>query len=130
MTAPMIPGLNDHEMEAILEAAREHGADSAGYVVLRLPLEIKDLFAEWLEAQVPLRARHVLALVRDLRAGRLNSAEFGRRMVGQGPYAELLAQRFRLAVRRLGMAQRADAWVLDTSLFSRPPKAGDQLSLL
>ena len=127
--APMIPGLNDHELEAILAAARDHGAHSAGYVLLRLPLEIKDLFSEWLEAHVPLRARHVLQLIRETRGGELYSSEWGERMRGQGPYADLIAQRFRLAVKRLGLDQRRDIGRLDTSQFRRPPQPGDQLRL-
>ena len=129
MAAPMIPGLNDHEMEAILEASKAAGATSAGYVVLRLPLEIKDLFAEWLEAQVPLRAKHVLTLIRDIRDGRLNSAQFGDRMRGGGAYADLLSQRFRLALKRIGLNQGRELQELDCSQFRRPPRAGDQLSL-
>jgi DNA repair photolyase len=129
MTAPMIPGLNDHEMEAILEAAKAAGAGTAGYVPLRLPLEIKELFAEWLEAQAPLRAKHVLTLVRDIRQGKLNSAEFGQRMRGEGAYADLLAQRFKLATRRLGLNLTRELGGLDCSQFRRPPQAGDQLSL-
>ena len=129
MTAPMIPGLNDHEMEAILEASKAAGAGTAGYVTLRLPLEIKDLFAEWLEAQVPLRAKHVLTLIRDIREGRLYNAQFGERMRGSGVYADLLNQRFKLATRRLGLNQARELGGLDCSQFRRPPKAGDQLSL-
>jgi DNA repair photolyase len=129
MAAPMIPGLNDHEMESILEASKAAGATSAGYVVLRLPLEIKDLFAEWLEAQVPLRAKHVLTLIRDIRDGRLNSAQFGQRMKGNGAYAELLSQRFRLAQKRIGLNMTRELGSLDCSQFRKPPKAGDQLSL-
>ncbi|MDB5359622.1 MAG: radical protein [Rhodospirillales bacterium] len=129
MAAPMIPGLNDHEMEAILEASKAAGASSAGYVVLRLPLEIKDLFAEWLEAQVPLRAKHVLTLIRDIRDGRLNHSEFGQRMKGSGAYADLLGQRFRLAQKRIGLNMTRELHSLDCSQFRKPPKAGDQLSL-
>ena len=129
MAAPMIPGLNDHEMEAILEASKAAGATSAGYVVLRLPLEIKDLFAEWLEAQVPLRAKHVLTLIRDIRDGRLNHSEFGQRMKGSGAYADLLSQRFRLAQKRIGLNMARELQSLDCSQFRKPPKAGDQLSL-
>jgi DNA repair photolyase len=129
MPAPMIPGLNDHELEAIMEAARAAGATMAGYVVLRLPLEIKDLFAEWLEAQVPLRAKHVLALVREIRHGRMNSAQFGERMRGDGPYADLIRQRFKLALRRFGYQEGRRLVGLDTSLFRRPPQKGDQLAL-
>jgi DNA repair photolyase len=128
LTAPMIPGLNDHEMEAILEAARDHGATSAGWVLLRLPLEIKDLFTEWLETNAPMRARHVLSLVRDTRHGKHNSAEWGERMRGDGAYADLIAQRFRLAIKRLGLDPR-ERTPLDVSKFRPPPKTGDQLSL-
>jgi len=129
MAAPMIPGLNDHELESILEASKAAGATSAGYVVLRLPLEIKDLFAEWLEAQVPLRAKHVLTLIRDIRDGRLSHAQFGQRMKGSGAYADLLSQRFRLAQKRIGLNMTRELGSLDCSQFRKPPKAGDQLSL-
>ena len=129
LTAPMIPGLNDHELEAILEAAKAAGASTAGYVVLRLPLEIKDLFTEWLEEQEPLRAKHVLSLIRDMRGGKLNQAEFGERMRGEGAYADLLRERFRLALRRFGYQQGRSLAGLDTSQFRRPPQPGDQLSL-
>ncbi|HVJ54386.1 MAG TPA: PA0069 family radical SAM protein [Aliidongia sp.] len=129
LAAPMIPGLNDHELEAVLEAARGQGARTAGYVLLRLPLEIKDLFTEWLEANAPLRAQHVLNLVRDTRAGKLNSSQWGDRMRGGGAYADLLAQRFRLAAQRLGFDRR-DGSRLDTGNFRPPPRKGDQLSLL
>jgi DNA repair photolyase len=97
-------------------------------VLLRLPLEIKDLFTEWLEANAPLRARHVLALVRETRHGKHNSSEWGERMRGDGAYADLIAQRFRIALKRLGLDQR-DRAPLDTSQFRPPPKKGDQLSL-
>ncbi|HLZ67092.1 MAG TPA: hypothetical protein VKQ29_12740 [Aliidongia sp.] len=129
LAAPMIPGLNDHEMEAILEASKAAGADTAGYVALRLPLEIKDLFAEWLEAQAPLRAKHVLTLIRDIREGKLYQSEFGERMRGNGAYADLLAQRFRLAQKRIGLNQTRELQTLDCSQFRRPPMVGDQLSL-
>jgi DNA repair photolyase len=127
MTAPMIPGLNDVELERLLEAASGAGAQSAGYVLLRLPLEIKDLFREWLETHVPDRAERVLNLIRDTREGKLNDATFGRRMKGQGPYAELLGKRFKLAARRYGLNR--ERWQPNLSLFRRPPRAGDQLSL-
>jgi DNA repair photolyase len=124
----LIPGLYDSEIEAILEAARAAGATSAGYIPLRLPHEIKDLVREWLETHYPNRARRVLALVRDIRGGKLNDARFGSRMKGQGPVAELLARRFALAAKRLGFAnERAD---LDTTQFAPPPQAGDQMRLL
>jgi DNA repair photolyase len=133
MAAPMIPALNDAELEAILAAAAERGAVNAGYVLLRLPYEVKDLFAEWLAAHVPARAEHVLSLVRDTRGGHVNSSKWGERMRGQGPYADLLAQRFRLAVLRFGLNKRARGLGLNTALFRRPDaaqsRANGQLSL-
>jgi DNA repair photolyase len=128
MAAPMIPALNDDELEAILEAAKEAGARSAGYTLLRLPYEIKDLFAEWLETHAPLKAKHVLNLVRETRGGKLNDPRFGSRMRGEGPYAQLLRKRFALACQRLGLNK--NDWNPDLSLFKVPPRAGDQLSLL
>ena len=127
MAAPMIPGLNDHELEAILEAAAGAGAREAGWILLRMPLEIRDLFREWLHAAVPDRAERVIRLVRDTRGGRDYDATFGTRMKGTGPIAALLGRRFRLATRRLGLdGPRA---VLRTDLFAPPPRAGDQLGL-
>jgi DNA repair photolyase len=121
MTAPMIPGLNDHEMEAILEAATEAGATRAGFTVLRLPLEIKDLFDEWLRANRPDRAEKVLSLIRQMRGGALYQAEFGLRMRGEGPIAQLLAARFSAAVRRLGLNKIR--YRLDTLRFAVPESA-------
>ena len=121
MTAPMIPGLNDHEMEAILEAATEAGATRAGFTVLRLPLEIKDLFDEWLRANRPDRAEKVLSLVRQLRGGALYQAEFGLRMKGEGPIAQLLGARFQAAVKRLGLNRIR--YRLDTLRFAVPESA-------
>ncbi|MBM3541292.1 MAG: PA0069 family radical SAM protein [Alphaproteobacteria bacterium] len=128
MTAPMIPGLNDSELEAILEAARAAGASSAGYVALRLPHEIKDLFREWLETNYPNRAARVLALVRDMRGGKLNDARFGARMKGEGAFAQLIQRRFALAAGRLGYDR--ERFALDTSQFAPPTQAGDQMRLL
>ncbi|HEX4568877.1 MAG TPA: PA0069 family radical SAM protein [Dongiaceae bacterium] len=128
MAAPMIPALNDMELEAILSAAAKAGASGAGFVLLRLPLEIKDLFAEWLEAHVPGKARHVQSLIAGARRGSHYVDEFGERMRGHGPYAELLAKRFRLAIKRYGLERRG--WDLRTDLFQVPPKKGDQLCLL
>jgi DNA repair photolyase len=127
MTAPMIPGLNDHEMEAILEASAAAGATIAGYVMLRLPLEIKDLFQEWLAAAVPERAGRVMTLIRDMRGGKAYDSTFGLRQRGTGPYAELIAQRFRLATARLGLdiSRRS----LDTTRFRRPLERDDQMAL-
>ncbi len=128
MTAPMIPALNDHEMESILERGHEAGARNAGYVVLRLPLEIKDLFREWLEANQPGRAGHVMSLIRSMRGGKDYDAEWGKRMKGSGVYAELTAKRFKLACDRLGLNQW---WTpLRTDLFKPTPARGDQLRLL
>jgi DNA repair photolyase len=130
MTAPLIPALNDMEMEQILGRAAEAGAVSAGYVVLRLPLEIKDLFREWLEAHVPDKAAHVMALVRAMRGGKDYDATWGTRMTGGGPYAQMIGQRFRVATRRLGL--NAQRFPLDTTQFFKPdrPGAARQLRLL
>jgi DNA repair photolyase len=127
MAAPMIPALNDAELEAILEAARDAGATRAGYTLLRLPLELKEIFGEWLEAHAPLKKKHVLSLVRDTRGGAFNSAEFGTRFVGHGPYAALLNQRVMKARARLGL-ERND-WSTDLAQFKPPPRQGDQLGL-
>jgi DNA repair photolyase len=118
MTAPMIPGLNDHEMEAILEAAKEAGATRAGFTVLRLPLEIKDLFQEWLKQHRPDRAERVLSLIRQMRGGALYQSAFGQRMRGEGPIAQLLSARFGAAVKRLGL--NLVRYRLDASRFSVP----------
>ncbi len=128
MAAPMIPALNDSELEAILEAAAQAGAVSAGYTVLRLPHEIKDLFVEWLETHAPLKAKHVLTMIRETRGGRLNDPNFGSRMRGTGHYALLISTRFKLACKRLGLNK--NDWRLDETQFSPPPQAGDQLALL
>ena len=130
MSAPMIPALNDHEMENILEAAAGAGATAAGYTALRLPLEIKDLFTEWLEAHAPGRAQHVLELVRTMRGGELYDSSWGERMRGTGPYAELLRRRFQVARKRLGLDRASARWNFDLTLFKPPPRAGDQLTLL
>ena len=127
MTAPVVPALTDSEMESILEAAHQAGAREAGYVLLRLPHEVRDLFEEWLAANRPLKAAHVMSLVRASRGGRANDARFGHRMWGEGAYAELIARRFQLATRRLGLnRQCAD---LDNSRFRAPARTGDQLGL-
>ncbi len=127
MAAPMIPALNDAELESILEAARDAGATSAGYTLLRLPLELKELFEEWLAEHAPMKRSHVLSLVRDTRGGALNSAQFGQRFVGEGAYAQLLNKRFRAARARLGI-ERND-WSYDLTQFRPPPQAGDQMAL-
>ena len=127
MFAPVIPGLNDHELEAVLGRAAEAGAMAAGYVVLRLPREIKDLFREWLEAARPDRARKVMSLVRQMRQGRDYDMEWGKRMKGDGPIAELIAQRFAAARRKFGLDQIIPA--LDLTQFRVPPKETNQLEL-
>jgi DNA repair photolyase len=127
MVAPIIPALNDHEMEAVLSAAAGHGARSAGYVLLRLPLEIKDLFREWLDVNVPTRAKHVMALVRQMRGGKDYDANWNTRMKGAGPYAQIMARRFHMAVKRLEL-NRAGA-PLAVHKFKRPARLGDQLAL-
>jgi len=128
MTAPMIPGLNDDELETILEAAADAGAHTANYVLLRLPLEIKHLFLEWLEAHYPERKSRVVSLLREARGGKLYDSAWGTRMKGRGVHAELLARRFALARKRLHL-EKAD-WALDNNAFRRPMLAGEQLHLL
>jgi DNA repair photolyase len=128
MAAPMIPALNDMELEKILEAAAAAGASWAAHTLIRLPWEIKDLMREWLETHAPLKARHVMSLIQDMRDGRLNDPNFGSRMSGKGAYAEALALRMRLARKRLGLDRELPD--LDCSKFRPPPQAGDQLSLL
>ncbi len=127
MVAPVIPGLTDHEIEAILEAARDAGARDAGYVTLRLPLEIKDLFREWLAEQFPDRADRVMSLLRSMHGGKDYIAQFGHRQRGSGPYADQIAARFRLARQRLGLA--VERLKLRTDLFMPPVQSGEQLPL-
>ncbi len=127
MFAPVIPALNDSEMESVLEAAVENGATSAGYVLLRLPLEIKDLFREWLEANEPDRAKHVMSLIRSMRGGKDYDAQWNTRMRGTGPYAEMIARRFRMAVKRYGLNEGGRSLTL--TKFRKPARQGDQLSL-
>jgi len=127
LVGPVIPALTDHELERILEAAREAGATAAHYILLRLPGEVKDLFAQWLEAHAPAKAKHVLSRLSQARRGKRDDADFGRRFTGSGPDATLLAQRFAVAARRLGFAERGVD--LDTTRFRPPPRPGDQLRL-
>jgi len=119
MIAPVIPVLTDHEMERLLEAAREAGARSAGWILVRLPLEVAPLFEAWLAAHRPDQAAHILKRIRDTRGGHTNDARFGTRMRGEGVYADLLAQRFRLAARRNGLDGPLPP--LDTGRFRGPP---------
>jgi DNA repair photolyase len=128
MVAPVVPALNDHEIEAILSAGRAAGAREAGYVLLRLPLELKDLFREWLAAEFPDRAQRVLYLMQAMHGGRDYVAEFGVRQRGQGPYALQIAHRFRLALKRNGLNKCRQP--LRTDLFQAPVREGGQLRLL
>jgi len=129
LSAPMIPALNDSEMEEILERARAAGASSAGYTLLRLPLELKALFKEWLEEHFPDKAAHVLSLVAQTHGGRLYDSTWSTRMTGTGPYADMLRMRFDRTCRKLGFNQRSTQ-PLNTTLFRPPPQKGDQLVLL
>ncbi|WP_172264943.1 PA0069 family radical SAM protein [Caulobacter sp. RHG1] len=127
MFAPAIPGLNDHEVEGVLEAAAKAGARGAGYVALRLPREIAQLFEEWLQTDHPDRARRVMSLVRQIRHGENYNASFGERMTGDGPVAEVLRQRFQLAVKKFGLDQPWTA--LDASQFVPPRTPSQQMDL-
>ena len=127
MAAPMIPALNDRELEDILQASAEAGAISAGYVLLRLPMEIKGLFKEWLATTRPDSAAHVMSLVRQTRGGAEYDSAFGKRQRGDGPYARLLASRFRRAIERYGLKTRGPG--LRCDLFERPLSQGNQPSL-
>jgi DNA repair photolyase len=131
LAAPMIPALNDHELERILAAAATAGARAAGYSLLRLPLELKELFTDWLAAHAPERATRVLGRLRACRDGMLYVSDFASRMTGTGREAALLAQRFRLACRRLGLRTGEAALAeLDHSRFAVPAVPGAQLALL
>ncbi len=128
MVAPIIPALTDHEIEAILKAVHDAGALAAGYVLLRMPLEIKDLFRQWLETEFPDRARRVIALMQSMHGGRDYTSTFHMRQRGTGPYAEQIAKRFRLALKRIGMD--TPNLPLRTDLFRRPTPQGGQFPLL
>jgi DNA repair photolyase len=125
MIAPIIPGLTDHEMPAILDAAKTAGAKSAGYVVLRLPHAVKDVFSAWLDQHMPSKKERVLARVRELRGGKLNVAEWGARMRGEGIFAEQIHDLFAVAVRRAGL--NAAGAETSTENFRRP--GGVQMDL-
>ena len=129
MAAPMIPALNDHELEAILIRARQAGATHAGYILLRLPLELKELFEEWLDTHYPDRKRRVLKRLREMRGGELYRSRFGERMRGSGELAKLLEKRFRVAVRQQGFD--TEPTLLDASRFrlAEPEGAEEQLNL-
>lgn len=118
MVAPIVPALNDSEIERILQAAHEAGARDAGYVLLRLPLELKELFREWLVTEFPDRAKRVIGVLQSMHGGRDYTSQFGIRQRGNGPYADQIATRFRLALKRLGMNERG--LKLRTDLFRKP----------
>ena len=127
LCAPVIPALNDAAMENVLTAAREAGAVSAAYVVLRLPLEVRLLFREWLDIHYPHKARHVLDSVRNLHGGKEYDSSFGTRMTGRGPIADIIGRRFAAACKRLGL--NTQEWALDCGAFAPPAAAGDQMAL-
>ena len=128
MMAPIIPGLNDHEIERVLDSGKAAGASEASYVLLRLPLEVSPLFRDWLLRNYPDRYRHVMSLVRSMRGGKDYDAEFGKRMKGAGPYAWQIARRFEMATKRLQLVRSRRS--LATELFVPPSGSGVQLSLL
>ena len=130
LAAPMVPTLNDHELEAILHASADAGARVATYILLRLPRELKDLFGEWLQTHAPGKAKRVMSLLSQSRGGGHNDPNFGTRMTGTGVHAKLLSQRFRLACKKLGLeCAEPGAFALNTSAFIRPARVGDQLAL-
>ena len=128
MIGPVIPGLNDHEIENILKAARGAGAREAGYTMLRLPHEVKGIFKDWLEKAYPDRYARVMAQVKDVRGGKETSSQFGDRMTGSGPVAWMIGRRFQLACQKLGL--NANRLKLRTDLFERPVQVGGQLELI
>ncbi|MDB5863886.1 MAG: radical protein, partial [Betaproteobacteria bacterium] len=127
LVAPVVPFLTDQQIEPVLETAWEHGARQAGYVLLRLPWEVKDLFKDWLERNYPLKAKHIMSRVHEMREGRDNDPSFGTRMIGSGKFAELLEQRFDIACKRIGFNARRGR-SLDKALFRVPGKP-DQMQL-
>jgi len=128
MVAPIIPGLNDQEMERILDSARAAGAREAGYVILRLPLEVSPIFKDWLLRHYPDRYRHVMSLIRSMRDGKDYDSEWGKRMKGSGPYAWQIGRRFEITAKRLGL--NAERRVLRTDQFVAAGKDQEQLMLL
>jgi len=127
MIAPVVPGLTDHKLEALMKAGADAGATAASYIVLRLPREVSPLFREWLDEVYPGRAKHVMGRVQELHGGRDYDPEWGRRMKGQGLWADLLAKRFEVALARTGLSRQLPG--LRRDLFRVPPAPGDQLSL-
>ena len=129
LVAPVIPAINDHEIEAILAAASDAGAGNAAHILLRLPLEVAPLFEEWLQLHYPQRSDKVMSLLRQARGGRVNDPRFGHRMSGHGPWADMIGQRFRSSCRRLGISV-GERRELDTAAFCRPAASGGQLDLI
>ncbi len=127
MIGPVIPAVNDMEIEAILKAAAAAGVKEAGYTMLRLPLEVKDIFKQWLMTEMPARAAKVMKLVKSVRDGKENDATFGRRMTGTGPYAWTIGRRFQMTAERLGI--NLARVKLRSDLFKKPIRSGDQLAL-
>ncbi|MCA3562845.1 MAG: PA0069 family radical SAM protein [Methylocystis sp.] len=128
LNAPIIPGINEAEIEAVLEAAKAAGASDAGYVLLRLPLEVRDIFREWLLDHAPGKLRHVMSLVQSTRGGKDYDSRWGHRQTGTGPYAWMVGRRFQMAADRLGFNRKR--LKLRTDLFAKPARSGDQLMLL
>ncbi len=129
MVAPVVPAINDTEIEAILEAAYVAGAREAGYVTLRLPLELKELYREWLATSFPDRAERAISLLQSMFGGQDYVSSFGLRQRGSGPYADMIANRFKIATQRLGLNQRGK-YRLRTDLFDRPVRPGGQMPLI
>jgi DNA repair photolyase len=128
MASPIVPALNDQEIERILESGHAAGAREAGYIILRLPLEVAPLFKDWLLRNYPDRYRHVMSLIRSMRGGKDYDAEWGKRMKGTGPYAWQIGRRFEIAAKRLGL--NVERRRLRSDLFKPPGKTGEQLMLL
>ena len=128
MIGPVIPALNDQEIERILDSAQAAGAGEAGYIILRLPLEVAPIFKDWLLRHYPDRYRHVISLIRSMRGGKDYDAEWGKRMKGAGPYAWQIGRRFEIAAKRLEL--NVEKRRLRTDLFKPPAQAGEQLMLL
>ncbi len=127
MTSPVVPGLTDHELETLLEAGHEAGADTASWIMLRLPREVSVLWQDWLAEHEPARAEKVMTRLREMHGGRDYDPRWGHRMRGEGEYAELIAKRFKVAVKRLGLKVKSDE--LRRDLFAKPAQPGDQMSL-
>jgi DNA repair photolyase len=127
MTSPIVPGLTDHEIESLLQAGKDAGADTASWIMLRLPREVSPLWQEWLAEHYPGRAAKVMARLREMHGGRDYDSRWGHRMRGEGRYAEMIAQRFTNAARRLGLDTIPPP--LRCDLFEVPPQAGDQMRL-